>query len=165
MIRAAILFLPFLLSVSRPNHAIYISIVDIYYNSTTIESSMEVKVFTDDLQDVIRNFSGDYVSTSIDEFVGENEKLIAEYFSEHLKLIINGVSSQCTLTKVERENDAHFLFFDLPLTLEWQALEVQGGFFTEVFPDQSNVVSVAYDEEKQFAKLTKAHPTYSFTFD
>lgn len=148
------------------NHAIYISIVEINYSSTTKLANLQVKVFTDDLQDVLRNYSADYVAQPKEAFISNNRQLVEEYFNSNLKMEVNGELLLLKFDEARAEGDAHFLSFSLPNSqITWKSLKIEGQFFTELFPDQSNILNLKVDEKKYFARLTKANPNYTFTFD
>lgn len=144
---------------SYTNHAIYLSVVEI------TENSISIKVFSDDLRDVIRGYSDEYVGKGLEEFVSANQLIIDSYFSEYFKLAINGQSVKLKLTRAMNENDAYFLYFSFESPTEWKQVKVKGSFFTELFPDQSNVVTIKKNGKKYFARLTKSNPTYEITFD
>lgn len=165
MVRAAILLLLFTLQ-PPVDHAIYISVVEINYSSTTKKPDLQIKVFTDDLQDVLRNFSTDYVIQPKEAFIANNRQLVEDYFKSNLKLEVNGELLQGKFENARAENDAHFLRFTFQKSeKDWKNLEIEGKFFTELFPDQSNILNLKMDEKKYFARLTKAKPKYEINFD
>ncbi|MEQ9403118.1 MAG: hypothetical protein RIM99_06015 [Cyclobacteriaceae bacterium] len=154
----------FLLSASTPavvDHAIYISVVEINCNSTT----MKIKVFADDLRDVLRNYSDQYVRVPLSELAESNELLIDAYFNEKLEITINGEKIRTKLTGAKEENDAYFLLFSLEVRSDWKSMSIKGDYFAEVFADQSNVFTIECSGERLFARLTKTQPEQSFTFD
>ena len=150
------------LTSGAPKHAIYLSVVELTHAKN---STLTVKVFTNDLQDVIRNYSAKYVPKSEDEFVAANRQLIEDYFQKNLLIKINEQRIQIQLKKAVQESDAHFLHFSVRTDLEWNNLEVTGAFFTELFPTQSNIFTLVHKEKKYFGRMTKSEPTYSVTFD
>ncbi len=147
-----------------PNHAIYISVVELNHDSETLESFLSVKVFTDDLQNVIRNFNPDFAKVSNELFVDANEKDISKYFSRHLTFTVNDRLEKMEFASSVLVSDVYFLNFKFNSKATWEKLEINADFFTEVFPDQSNVLTVKYNGEKYFARLTKSKPAYFINF-
>lgn len=144
---------------SRANHAIYLSVVEIS------EGRVSIKVFSDDLQDVIRNYSEQTIHSDLDEFVSTNEEQINAYFNDKLKLRINGKLAAFDLIDSMKENDAHFLNFTFESDSIWKKLEVEGSYFTELFPGQINVLTISKGDKKHYAKLTKSEPAFKVLFE
>lgn len=143
----------------KANHAIYLSVVEIE------QGTISIKVFSDDLQDAVRNDSDDYAAAEFNDFIEKNKELINDYFNKSFKLSINNRNANLQLVATKRENDAHFLYFTFESDSDWKQLNIKGDFFAELFPDQSNIISIQKEEEKYFARLTKSNPIYSVTFD
>jgi hypothetical protein len=148
----------YILSLGVPSHAIYISVIDVK------EEAISIKVFSDDLRDVLRNYSDTYVNMGFEEFTSTNQSLISDYFTDHFKIVINGESLKLQLIEIKKENDAHFLYFSIESPAVWKQIEVKGNFFIELFPDQSNILTITKDGEKYFSRLTKSNPKYAITF-
>ncbi|MEP5613905.1 MAG: DUF6702 family protein [Cyclobacteriaceae bacterium] len=148
-----------------PNHAIYISVIDVNHDITTLESSVSVKVFQDDLQNAIRNFNPEYKRSSGEEFAKINQLDIVKYFRKNLLFKTNDRRENLEFVSSEIENDAYFLNFKFKSSASLERIEIVAGFFTELFPDQSNVLTLKAGEKKYFARLTKTKPTYALTFD
>lgn len=151
----------FVLNSISPNHAIYLSVVELTHSETP---TLTIKVFTNDLQDIIRNYSTKYVPKSEDEFIAANRKLIEDYFQKNLLIQVNEKAAQIQLRKTMQESDVHFLYFSMNADANWVSLEVIGAFFTELFPIQSNIFTLDYKEKKYFGRMTKKYPTYSIVF-
>ena len=147
-----------------PDHAVYISVVELNHDSEKQESFLSVKVFTDDLQNIIRNFNPDFTQASNEQFVDSNEEDIAVYFSEHLTFTVNDELAQMEFVSSVLVSDVYFLNFKFKSSGEWKKLEITADFFTELFPDQSNVMTIKYKGEKYFARLTKSKPDYFIEF-
>lgn len=116
---------------------------------------MNIKVFSDDLQSAVRNSSADFQAGPLSNLFEKNEALIRAYFRQHTHITINGQLIAPTLSKWEQQNDVHLLTFELSCPTQWQEVEFKANFFMELFPTQSNVVSIMNGERRQFARLNK----------
>jgi len=162
-IRSILLGVIFLILTSgAPIHALYLSVVELTHSEIP---TLTVKVFTNDLQDVVRNYSTNYIPKPTDQFVVANRELINDYFKKNLVIQINGKKAQIQLGKTVQESDAHFLHFTVSTDPNWKSLEVTGAFFTELFPTQSNIFTLVHKEKKYFGRMTKSEPIYLVTFD
>ncbi|MEM9897420.1 MAG: DUF6702 family protein [Bacteroidota bacterium] len=136
-----LLFIPLYLSLSIiSDHAIYISVLEID------NQRMKVKVFSDNLNDAIRN----------------DANSIEGYFQKKIKLKVNEMNVSFTLDEVTEEGDSYWITFKLSTPNKWNSFYLEADYFMELFPDQTNVVKVI-GEKPQFFRLTKLNPTCSFT--
>lgn len=139
-------------------HALYLGTIQVKYEGDSAVAHLELKVFSDDLQSAIRNAYETFKPGPISDLFTENQPLIETYFGEHLQVEINGSIQVLQLTHHEQLNDAHLLKFELKSPSVWNQLELTADFFMELFPTQTNVVSVSYLQQKQFARLSKQQP-------
>lgn len=147
MFRIVLLF--FLLS---PNidkvdevHALYLSVISIDINHEVM--NMEIKVFTDDLLDVLKNQNSQIVSTATKLSNAE----IEAYFQKHLSTTDSGQNLQFSLDQITLEGESHFIHFSCPLPKGIRNLSVQAGYFMELFPTQQNILKVRKDDKNHFA--------------
>ncbi len=147
-----------------PNHAIYVSVLELNHDSEKLESFLSVKVFIDDFQDVIRSFNSDYVQASNEKFVEANMTGISGYFEEHLTFKVNGKLEKMEFVSSVLVGDVYFLNFKIQSSSAWEKLEVKADYFIEIFPDQSNILTIKYGGEKYLARLTKSKPSYFIEF-
>lgn len=140
---------------SGPSHALYLGTIQLKHEAGEDHAHMHIKVFSDDLQSAIRNASADFQIGPLSNLFEKNEALIKAYFRQHTNIIINGQLTTPTLSKWDQQNDVHLLTFELSCPTQWQEVEFKANFFMELFPTQSNVVSIMNGEHRQFARLNK----------
>lgn len=145
-----------------PKHALYLSVMELRNSD---QGNLTVKVFTDDLQDALRNYDPRTDLKSFDQFSDLNREILARYFNQNLIIKINGKTTKMILEKIVKETEAHFLYFQIPSEVQWKSVEVNGPYFTELFPAQTNVLTVINNEKKHFTRLTKSQPSYKVIFD
>lgn len=147
-----------------PLHALHLATIQVNHPEHSKIAHMSIKVFSDDLQSAIRNADDRFTPGPLETLFENNEKLVAKYFYSHLQLEIDGHASVFTLAKWEPQNDVFLLTFQIACPEIWQNIHFQADFFMELFPDQSNVLSLVHGEEKQFARLTKQSTSYRASF-
>lgn len=149
---------------SRPSHALYLGTVQLKHETGADHAQMNIKVFSDDLQSAVRNASADFQTGPLSNLFEKNEGLIKAYFRQHTKITINGQLIVPTLNKWVQQNDVHLLTFELSCPAQWQGVDFQANFFMELFPTQSNVVSIMNGEQRQFARLNKQNSSCQAKF-
>ncbi len=152
MVKMKLFFIVLLLSSTVNYHAIYVSVMEIYPGDGFTE--IKIKVFSDDLQNALRNYSDKYHPGPISNFIEPNQTLITSYFNNKISLAINDTPIALEFLSAELENDAHFLTFRGPETRGWSEVKIRADYFMELFPDQSNIISVSYGKEKLMGRLT-----------
>lgn len=155
-------FLLISLIASSDNHAIYIATVEI---RASAEAEVNIKVFADDLQDVLRNYQEKSLIISDESALMANKQLIEAYFNEHLMISQNELPLSLKFISGSKENDAFFLSFQMNSSEVWRTLSIKGDFFMEVFPDQSNVFTVHQAGKKYFCRTTRSSTDHRFIFD
>lgn len=138
-------------------HAIYISVVEIY------PSEVKVKVFTDDLISAIRNSNANLKQSTEEEFCSANQRLIESYFKSKLKIKVNGTPVSLTYRNSILEGDSYWISFNSNAATDWKTVQVEDTHFLELFPTQSNIVKLTGSKQR-FCKLSKGTTNCSFEF-
>ena len=125
-----------------------------------------IKVFADDLQDVIRAaYPGKSRPGHGAQFIADNGALIESYFQAHFLCRFNaGKAALLKWVSGKPENEVYWLKFALQTPERWRELVIKAPFFTEIFPAQSNVIQLLHGPDKRFARLTKNDDEVQFDF-
>ena len=139
--------------------------VEVEFDPLNDRASIKIKVFTDDMEDALTNKFGAQISLSTENKCTLEKRKIEQYFSHYFKLAINdGKSAKLTLDQCELLTDAIWFQFYAPANDPPDEITISAEFLMELFPTQSNVISITYDGKKQFANLTKTEPKVIFKF-
>ena len=139
-------------------HAIYLGVVQIDHRARGVDAEVQIKVFTDDLQSALRNAFPDYRIVSEEDCCDQNGRLIAAYFDRHFTCSVNGRALKLQMLSCRKVNDVFALSFSMPCPAGWKTLRLEADFLMELFPAQSNVVSVLHGEDTRFFRATKKSP-------
>jgi len=143
-------------------HALYIGVVQI-----TMEEAMtvQVKVFSDDLQAVLQNELGYQEVGAIGSLCETQAEHLQQYFQRTLQVHINEGLIELVLTDCEQINEVHLLHFKArSCPSSWQQVAIKANFFMELFPTQSNVVRLQHKDKAntRFGKMTLQAPSLLF---
>ncbi len=139
-----------------PEHALYLSVSELEIVSDG-PSTIRIKVFSDDLQNALINFSQQYQPAGLQTFFEKNTLLAQEYFEEHLQLKVDGEPVSYNYTGHTIEGDAHFITYQFHEEKEITRISMEADFFMELFPTQTNIIKVKRQNEQLHFKFT--HPT------
>ena len=134
------LFIHLLFPTANTEHAIYLSVLELD------GQEMKVKVFTDNLEDAIKN----------------DASSIEGYFQKKINLQINEEKLSFCLKEMTEEGESHWITFGFNAPETMKSLHLEASYFMELFPDQTNVVKVIGDK-LYFFRLTKFNPSCSFS--
>ena len=143
-------------------HAIYVSVVEISYGSDR-NGKMQVKLFTDDLEDAILNHTGTRVK--LNGNCARHLELMEAYLKEHLAITIDRQAIDYNISGCEKVDISTWLEFSFSCNDDWSAVRIQGDQLMELFPTQSNVFSVKYRDQKRMFRLTTSKRTTEVIFD
>ncbi|NJN42347.1 MAG: hypothetical protein HC811_09120 [Flammeovirgaceae bacterium] len=126
---------------------------------------MKVKVFTDDLEDALRNMHAQPFSLPDEKACMAQKTYLEKYFATHLKIKINKKELSYQLTGCEKFDDAVWLSFEGSSPQSWKEISITADFLVELFPTQTNVINLSVNGKKRFLRLTHKQPTGQLIFD
>lgn len=147
-----------------PNHGIYLSVVKVQQNEDNISASMTMKVFTDDLENILKNEFGEDVVKHHSNIYQKNQNYIQTYFSKKLIIEINGKKQGFEFLQCEQLEEVFLLDFDLSCPKKWKQVKVTAPFFMELFPKQSNVFHIETQSSKRFGRTVLEKDYLYFDF-
>jgi hypothetical protein len=139
------------------DHAIYVSVLEVE------QESIMVKVFANDLEDAIFNQSQQRVDL-INGDCRQSKTLISNYFNDHLKIKIDGKEQSYSYVSCELNDISLWMSFTFTSPATWREVEVTADYLMELFPTQSNVVSITYLSNKKMFRLTREATTETISF-
>ena len=146
MIKAIYLF--FLLG-SSVVHPLHVSVSEINYNGRNKSLEITLKVFIDDFENAL--------SKRFDKEVkfGDNaeEKTfhpeIVKYINEQLNIKVSGEDAELEFLGKETDLEAVWLYFEAHNIEPFQEIAFRNTLFFELFDDQTNLIHLAYFDQKE----------------
>lgn len=145
-----------------PDHAIYIGVIQFDHQELGAAATIHVKVFKDDLRDALRNAFPDREVGKENTLCQDSPARLTDYFARHFSGAINGQPLEMELRECRRENEVYWLQFSAPCPADWRSVEIKADFFMELFPTQSNMVTLYHGEDRRFLRLTKKASSQRF---
>ncbi len=136
----------------KPNamHDIHVSICDIDISDELIEVTL--KTFLDDLQIAMGLVPGEELP---DDYTSSNE-MIDQYVQSRVKFNVNGMDQSININDISASNDAVWITMNVIKTSEeLKSLKIVNSFLTEVYDDQTNIVNIKADRNKESYILNK----------
>jgi len=152
-------------------HAIYISTIKIHHEEASGTTSIQLKIFSDDLQnDIKHKFSlGELPKKStLCEF--EKNEWIQQYFAQHLMFWVDDRLLPLQLSDCRIINDVHLISFFIHSPTFWKTLRIKADYLMELYPTQSNVLQLYYTKKtiqtphSYFGRMTNGKEYLEFSF-
>jgi hypothetical protein len=143
------------------NHAVYISVIDFTHHEEG--NKITVKVFSNDLEDALFNFSSQRIKVSSN--CSEVKEVVVSYFSKYLKIWVNEKEQKFLWDGCQVNDDSTWITFITRPTKSFKEVKIKADYLIELFPTQTNVVNISSDGEKRFLKLNGSHREADISFD
>lgn len=131
-------------------HPFHVSVSDIKYKEEQKAIQISTRIFLDDLEVSLRNFSGDEKLniTAKEEWVFVNEEL-EKYVLENLKLSDDKGEMESKYIGAEIEDDVMWIYVEIEKVRKLKTIKVWNSLLVESFGDQENLIHFrAFDKVK-----------------
>ena len=135
----------FILTAYQPvDHALYIGVIHIEHQEGSTLSKMDIKVFSDDLQNALKNEFNWKELPDLSVACEVHSTALQQYFQKHLTIWINKEPVYPQLQTCDNNSEVYILKYTFSTPNKWQTLDLQADFLMELYPTQSNVLQVKY---------------------
>ena len=140
------------------NHAIYISVAKVRFNTLENEVSISLKVFTNDLEDAIHNSTGKREKVLGRSDFKELSKIIEKYVNEKVEIHLDGKQVSLQVDSCENIGDTTWIYLKGESRSFDHSIRIKNQVLFEVFDTQKNIIEIDYADEKYYYNLTKDEP-------
>ncbi len=148
--------------VAFSSHPYYMSVTEIEYKAPEKELQIACKMFTDDLEDALKNENGKKVNLLDDAQKIANKQLLAHYISRHLKVIVNGKAVVLEMLGFENKEDGLWIFLTGKNGLPIKSANVFNDLLCKVRDAQINIVHFKNKGDTKSYRLNLSYPQHTF---
>ncbi|PWT72685.1 MAG: hypothetical protein C5B59_15105 [Bacteroidetes bacterium] len=145
-------------------HPFYVSVTEINYNANERLIEISCKIFTDDLEKVLTQFSRHKIDLSKAANKEENERAIKEYIQKNLQIVIDGSPVVLQFVGTENESEATWVYFQVPNISNVKRIDITNSLLYDTFQSEINLIHVMVGGKRQSVKLSLPETKASFTF-
>jgi hypothetical protein len=149
---------------NNTDHAIYISVAKVNFNTHENEVSISLKVFTDDLEDAIHNATGKREKVVGRSDFSDLSGVIEKYVNQKMEIYLDGKQVLLQVDSCENIGDTTWIHLKGETGSFSHSIHIKNQVLFEVFDTQKNIVEVEYSDEKYYYSLTKDEPIASISF-
>lgn len=145
-------------------HPFFVSVVDIQHNNKDAALEISVRVFSDDLEKTLQNFSKskiDILKPANKAFV---DKQLQAYVAGRLKITVDGKPVQFTLLGFEQQMESTWCYFEVTGVPAANKVDVDCSLLYDYEKNQVNIVHVKSKGLQKTYKLDYPQQRASFSF-
>lgn len=150
---AALLFVSFIL-VSFTIHKFYVSVTQIDFVPKKQRVEITSRIFIDDFEKVLKNKYKKDAFLATKKQIPDAEKYVAQYLEDKIRISINSKQVKLDYLAMEIEDDVLICYLRVPFSEKITTFEIFNSVFTELFPEQKNIVHTDINGNKKSVLLT-----------
>lgn len=141
---------PFLLAVNKAViHKFYVSLTQVEYVKEQQSLQIISRVFLDDLEDALSEFSGESVRISSEPADTAQNQLVENYFRSKLKFEIDGKKAPLKFVGKTTDNDMLVVYFEIEQLKKVKTIVVTNEVLFEMFEEQQNIIRTQINNQKK----------------
>jgi hypothetical protein len=145
-------------------HPFYVSVTEINHNQKEKALEITCKIFTDDMEDVLKQNFKTVVDLSDQKQQAKNDKLITEYIRKNLNIAADQKAVQLNYVGYEKDSEAVFCFFEVVNISTVKALDVSNSILQDLTDKQINIMHVSVNGVRKSYKLDYPQKLAKFNF-
>ena len=149
-------------------HDFHVTHTTIYYNADKETLEITVNVAIEDLERALEDQTAKKISIGINAETESVDQLIEAYFRQRLTLAPNNhlVNYQWVGKEVSQDLHNLYIYFevlDCKQNGKIESLLIENTIFTDILPDQSNIVLVEFRDKSHNLTFSRAHKRQDLT--
>ena len=149
-------------------HDFHVTHTTIYYNADKEAIEITVNVAIEDLERALEDQTAKKISIGTNAETESVDELIQAYFRQRLTLVPNNRLTHYQWVGKEVSQDLHNLYIyfeviDCNQNGKIESLLIENSIFTDILPDQSNIVLVEFGDKSHNLTFSRAHKRHDLT--
>ena len=125
---------------------------------------ISVKLFIDDLEKTLHNIHKMSIDLVHPKDSACSEKLVEDYITNHLSIIVDGKLHPLHFIGYEKEEDAIWSYFETDAIMKPKLISITNTLLYQYMEDQVNIMHVSVGAEKKSYKLNNPESKAEFRF-
>lgn len=145
-------------------HPYFVSVTEVHLHSREKKFDVSCSMFTEDLESAIKSI---YVTnTNLQKELGAKEvlDLIYKYVSVRLEINVGGEKQPYSLVGCENIEESTWCYLEGELSSTNKQVRITNSLLFDFLDEQTNMVHVYWDEERQSIKLNNPNKLAEFSF-
>lgn len=152
------------LSFNSKLHPFHISMTEIKYNAEQKSLEIAEKLFWDDLEVELADYSKSKINFLKPSNKEELNKLVKKYILEHTDIYINGKKTILNYLGYEIEEDVAWIYIEVKNVPAPKTAEIKNSVLFKNFPGQQNIINFYKDKSPKSLRLIENQTQDKITF-
>ncbi len=139
-------------------HDFHVSVCEVYHNPDSNSLEISMKIFTDDLELAIRQYSDGEFTLLDTEAKNVDSDMLEKYLNQHFQILIDEKDTQLEFVGFEFDYDVILCYLEGKKVRKISTIEIKNEVITEVFADQINLTHFQYNGSMKSLKATREQP-------
>lgn len=165
---ALLLIASIMLTASRANiiyfHPFYISVTEINYSAKNKAIEISCKMFSEDIQDILKQNYKVSVDFESNKLEAQNNKLISDYLIKRLAVSIDSKVAALKFVGFEKENESVYCYFEITDVHAVNKIKVINSILQDFKQEQINIIHVIVNGNRKSTKLDYPAREANFSF-
>ena len=150
--------------IKNNKHPYYVSVTELMHNKTEKTFEISCKIFTNDLETILRQKTKGFVDILHPKNKAATEKLISDYISSHLQINIDGKVLPMEYLGYEIEEEATWSYLEIKNVSNVKKVTINNVILYDYKKEQINMMHVSVNGERKSTKVTNPESVVSFSF-
>jgi hypothetical protein len=153
-----------LLIIAPFKHEFYVGLTEVEHNSKSQTLEITVKIFRDDMEKAIEAKSGINLQLGTQREHAQADSLLYNYLSGKLEISVDGQKRKLRWIGKEADFDALWMYVEIEAVQYLKQIAIRNTLLFETFYDQSHIIKVNYDNEKEAGVVNRNKDRIEFRF-
>ncbi len=145
-------------------HPFYVSVTEINHNPKEQTLEISCKMFSEDLEDILKKNYKTPVDLTAPKQTAQNEKMIQDYIVKHLAIQANGKALKLNFIGFEKEAESIYCYFETDKITAVKKLDITDSILQDFSDKQINIIHVMMNNNRKSQKLDYPDKMASFSF-
>lgn len=145
-------------------HPFFMSVIDINHNPKEAALEISVRIFSDDLEKTLQQYSKQKINILSPADKPVIEKQLLAYMTDRLKLAVNGKPVRFTLVGYEQQMESTWCYFEIEKQPVVNQVAVDCSLLYDYETNQVNIIHVKSKGQQKTYKLDYPKRDIAFSF-
>lgn len=140
-------------------HPFYVSISEINYKSETKSLEISLRIFTDDLENAIQDWSHKKLYLGESNEITQADSLLKQYIFQVLSIEIEDEKLKLIYLGKEVEQELTWIYLETNNITDFDKITISNRLLFQSFPSQTNLIHLNHRQKTKSLLLTKNNPS------
>ena len=145
-------------------HPFYLSVVDILYKPQEHSLQLSVKMFTNDLEDALKQTSRKKIDILNPKNKTEIDSILFHYIKNRLSIHLDSKKQELRYLGYEKEEGTIWTYLEVTKVKQPHKINVDSKLLYDFLPQQSNIIHIEINEIKKSKKINNPESKVDFLF-